>query len=212
VMPTFSGRADRVDAAKQKRLAAACKRAVERREPPRSAPADYVIEPGGEPTPAYEMRAAQGNGRSNGGGASLATRVNKAAENAFAAFIRGRNDEQLDKLMGSNAGLRVAFGGMERAFVPENSGGFRGAIQWELESSRGLRTWHVAIDDGRARARPGAVDDPKVTMKMSVPMFARVLAREVDPAKAMLEGRLTVTGDFAVASRIGPMFGEDARW
>jgi hypothetical protein len=215
VMPRFAQRADSVEAAKHKRLAAACKRAVARREPPRPAPTDYVIEPGGEPTPAYEMRAARGGGSgaaSNGGGASIATRVNRAAENAFAAFIKGRNDEQLDKLMGTNAGLRIAFGGMERAFVPENSGGFRGAIQWELEGSRGLRTWHVAIDDGRARARPGTVDDPKVTMRMTVPMFARVLAREVDPAKAMLEGRLTVTGDFAIASRIGPMFGEDARW
>ena len=214
VMPKFAQRADGVDAAKRKRLASACKRAVARRGAPRPAPTDYVIEPGGEPSPAYEMRAAQGAGaaaRSNGG-ASIATRVNRAAENAFAAFIRGRNDEQLDKLMGTNAGLRIAFGGMERAFVPENSGGFRGAIQWELEGSRGQRTWHVSIDDGRARARPGAVDDPKVTMRMSVPMFARVLAREVDPAKAMLEGKLTVTGDFAVASRIGPMFGEDARW
>jgi alkanesulfonate monooxygenase SsuD/methylene tetrahydromethanopterin reductase-like flavin-dependent oxidoreductase (luciferase family) len=212
VMPKFAQRADRVDAARQKRLAAACKRAVARREPPRTAPPDYVIQPGGEPTPAYEMRAARAAAGTNGGGDSLATRVNKAAENAFAAFIRGRSDEQLDRLMGTGAGLRIAFGGMERAFVPENSGGFRGAIQWELEGSRGLQTWHVAIDDGRARARPGEVDDPKVTMRMSIPMFARVLAREVDPAKAMLEGRLTVTGDFAVASRIGPMFGEDARW
>ncbi|HKP89564.1 MAG TPA: LLM class flavin-dependent oxidoreductase [Thermoleophilaceae bacterium] len=213
VMPKFAQRADRVDAAKQKRLAAACKRAVERREPPRPAPTDYVIEPGGEPTPAYEMRAMrERTAAGSNGGASLATRVNRAAENAFAAFIRGRSDDQLDRLMGTSAGLRIAFGGMERAFVPENSGGFRGTIQWELEGSRGRKTWHVAVDDGRARARPGAVEDPKVTMRMSVPMFARVLAREVDPAKAMLEGRLSVTGDFAVASRIGPMFGEDARW
>jgi alkanesulfonate monooxygenase SsuD/methylene tetrahydromethanopterin reductase-like flavin-dependent oxidoreductase (luciferase family) len=213
VMPRFAERADEVDAARRERLAAACERALARREPPRTAPADYVIEPGGEPSPAYEMRAAGGAAaRANGDGASLATRVNRAAENAFAAFVKGRSDGQLDKLMGTNTGLRIAFSGMERAFVPANSGGFTGAIQWELEGSRGLRRWHVAIDDGHARARPGAATDPKVTMRMSVPLFARVLAREVDPARAMLEGELTVTGDFAVASRLGPMFGEDARW
>jgi hypothetical protein len=169
-----------------------------------------VIEPGGEPTPAYEMASTRQ--RSDGDAPSLATRLNRAAENAFGAFVKGRSDEQLDRLMGTDTALRVAFGGMERAFVPENSGGFQGAIQWELESSRGLRTWHVDIDDGRARARPGPGRDPKVTMRMSVPVFARVLAREVDPARAMLEGRLDVTGDFAVASRLGPMFGEDARF
>ena len=47
---------------------------------------------------------------------------------------------------------------------------------------------------------------------MSVPLFARVLAREVDPAKAMLEGTLTIEGDFNVAARLGEMFGEQARW
>jgi alkanesulfonate monooxygenase SsuD/methylene tetrahydromethanopterin reductase-like flavin-dependent oxidoreductase (luciferase family) len=213
VMPPFAKRAARVDAAKRDRLAAACKRALERREPARTAPSDYVISPGSEPTPAYEMRAARSaaGARSNGA-VSIADRVNTLAENAFGSFIRARSDDQLDRLIGSAAGLRIAFGGMERAFVRENSGGFEGAIQWELDGSRGLQTWNVRIDERRARARPGTAEEPKVTMRMSVPLFARVLAREVDPAKAMLEGRMTVSGDFAIASRIGPMFGEQARW
>ena len=49
-------------------------------------------------------------------------------------------------------------------------------------------------------------------MRMTVPVFARVLARELDPARAMMEGKLEIKGDFAVASQIGPMFGEDERW
>ena len=214
VMPKFAPRADRVEAAKRDRMAAACKRAVARREPARPAPPDYVIAPGGEPSPADEMRAARGAGprSASNGAASIAQRVNKRAEDAFAAFIRGRDDKTLDRLIGSAPGLRMAFGGMERAFVPENAGGFRGDIQWELEGSRGLKVWHVRVYEDRASARPGEGDDPKVTMRMPVPLFARVLAREVDPAKAMLEGRLAITGDFNVASRIGPMFGEQARW
>jgi putative sterol carrier protein len=47
---------------------------------------------------------------------------------------------------------------------------------------------------------------------MSVATFARTLAREIDPARAMMEGRLQIAGDFAVAAQIGPMFGEPERW
>ncbi|HEX8076124.1 MAG TPA: LLM class flavin-dependent oxidoreductase [Thermoleophilaceae bacterium] len=219
VLPKFSSRADRVDGAKRDRLAPACKRALERRDPPRAAPADYAILPGQEPKPARAMLAGSANGgrrrgagSSANGAGSLSGRINQMAEGAFSSFIRGRSDDQLDKLMGSNPGLRIAFGGMERAFVPDKAGGFEGAVQYELQGERGLRTWHVRIEDGRAAARPGTVDDPAVTMRMSVPLFARVLAREVDPAKAMLEGKLAIEGDFNVAARLGEMFGEPSRW
>jgi hypothetical protein len=39
-----------------------------------------------------------------------------------------------------------------------------------------------------------------------------VLARELDPARAMMEGKLAIEGDFAVAAQIGPMFGDEERW
>jgi alkanesulfonate monooxygenase SsuD/methylene tetrahydromethanopterin reductase-like flavin-dependent oxidoreductase (luciferase family)/putative sterol carrier protein len=221
VMPKFAKRADRVEAAKRDRLAPACKRALERRDPPRVAPPDYVVLPDREPKPARAILTGSGGGgrpgrggggASSNGAGSLSERINQFAENAFSSFIRGRTDEQLDKLMGSAAGLRIAFGGMERAFVPDKAAGFSGSVQYELEGDRGLQVWHVAIDDGHASAKPGSTDDPVVTMRMSVPLFARVLAREVDPARAMLEGRLAIAGDFNVAARLGEMFGEPSKF
>jgi putative sterol carrier protein len=101
---------------------------------------------------------------------------------------------------------------MERAFVPARADGFEGAIQYELESSRGTRTWHVRIAGGRASARPGPADDAQVTLRAGLPVFARLFARELNPAKALLEGDLRVEGDFQVASKVGYMFGEDAQW
>jgi putative sterol carrier protein len=38
------------------------------------------------------------------------------------------------------------------------------------------------------------------------------MARELDPPRAMMDGKLRVEGDFAVAAQIGPMFGEPERW
>jgi alkanesulfonate monooxygenase SsuD/methylene tetrahydromethanopterin reductase-like flavin-dependent oxidoreductase (luciferase family)/putative sterol carrier protein len=214
VLPAFAEQADARDAERRERLAGARERANARREPPRSAPDDYVITPQSEPAPADVMRAAKrpapAAGSGNGGG--LADRLNKLGESAFAALVRGRSDDQLERALGNDTALRLVFGGMERAFVPERAEGFDGDIQYELESGGDTLRWRVSVRDGRARARPGSATDPKVTLRASVPVFARIFARETNPAKAMLDGDLVVRGDLVVAGQIGYMFGEDSPW
>ena len=42
--------------------------------------------------------------------------------------------------------------------------------------------------------------------------FARLAARELDPGKAMMSGRLELEGDFQVAAKLGEMFGEPSRY
>ena len=66
-------------------------------------------------------------------------------------------------------------------------------VQWEKDGS----------------VRVGAKTYPAGT---SVPVFARIVAREINPAKAMLEGDFEVEGDFRVAQRLGEMFGEPPSW
>jgi putative sterol carrier protein len=68
----------------------------------------------------------------------------------------------------------------------------------------------LRIGDGRATAHPGEAEDPAVTLRTTVPVFARVAAQELHPAKAMLEGTLEIEGDFVVAGRIGEMFGQQS--
>ena len=49
--------------------------------------------------------------------------------------------------MGSNAGLRVIFKGMERAFVPAKANGFSGEFQYELTGRNGDREWFARAAD-----------------------------------------------------------------
>jgi putative sterol carrier protein len=129
----------------------------------------------------------------------------------FGAFVRGRSDEQLERVIGSNPGLRVIFKGMERAFVPERANGFTGEVQYELTGRNGPKEWVVRIENGqRVTAAPGRATNPVVTFRMSLPMFARIASQEVHPAKAMVEGDLEVHGDFEAATRLGEMFGQDS--
>ena len=213
VLPRFAGRAEEREAEKRERLASACDRALERREPARVS-GEYLIEPQDEARPAYAsgVGGAAGGTPEDGGGPSLADRARQVAEGAFVRFVRGRSDEQLDRLMGTNTGLRVIFKGMEGAYVPEKAAGFSGEILYELEGTRGPLRWTVSINGRTAVAEPRTATAPAVTLRARVPVFVRIAAGQIDPARAMLDGRLQIEGDFAVASRLGEMFGEDPRY
>jgi hypothetical protein len=114
--------------------------------------------------------------------------------------------------MGTTAGLRVLFKGMESAYVPEKAGGFEGEILYDLTAHRGPRPWTVSVDARRAVAEPRTAEAPAITVRAPVPAFVRIATGELDPARAMLEGTLEVEGDFVVAGRLGEMFGQAPRW
>jgi alkanesulfonate monooxygenase SsuD/methylene tetrahydromethanopterin reductase-like flavin-dependent oxidoreductase (luciferase family)/putative sterol carrier protein len=219
VLPHFTDGREEREAAKRERLAEACERALARRAPARSADPGYVITPRGEPAAAQVIaaaRRAQSNGAAVDGGrtglrATVERRLKEAGESAFAAFVRKRSDAQLERTLGSGPALRMLFKGMERAFLPEKANGFRGEIQYELTGSRnGNHEWVLRVEDNRATVAPGVASSPVVTFRMSVPVFARIAAQEIHPAKAMMEGRLQVEGNFEAASRLGEMFGADS--
>jgi alkanesulfonate monooxygenase SsuD/methylene tetrahydromethanopterin reductase-like flavin-dependent oxidoreductase (luciferase family) len=201
VLPRFAGRHhDRGE-----RLAAACERALARREPPRAAPPEYVISPQSEPSPARPARPPRARAATNG-----RPSVAKLGETAFAALVRGRSDGQLERLVGSGPGLKLIFKGMERAFVPSRRGNFIGEVEYALRGARGVRRFTLAIGEEGAVAEERAARDPVLKVRTSVPVFARLAARALDPAKALLDGSLVVEGSFEVASRLPEMFGEDS--
>ena len=68
------------------------------------------------------------------------------------------------------------------------------------------------MHDGHAHAVSGGADDPAVTLRTTIPLFMRMAAGEVNPAKAIMDGDLHVEGDFSLAARLGEMFGESSPW
>ena len=219
VLPHFTDGREERETAKRERLAEACERALARREPARTADPGYVITPRGEPAAAQVIAAArrvQANGAAPAGTrtglrATVQQRLRELGEAAFAGFVRKRTDAQLERTLGTGPGMRLMFKGMERAFVAEKANGFKGEFQYELSGSKnGNHEWVMRIDGDRASAAPGRSSDPVVTFRMSVPVFARIAAQEMHPAKAMMEGQLELEGDFEAASRMGEMFGAES--
>jgi alkanesulfonate monooxygenase SsuD/methylene tetrahydromethanopterin reductase-like flavin-dependent oxidoreductase (luciferase family) len=213
VLPEFAERADAVDAARHERLAEAIDAALLRRDPPRVAANDYAVAPTASGPPAD--RGGRGHGaaaRANGGGrarlAALAGRVQEGGEQAFAAFVRRSDDRRLERTAGSDAGLRLLFAAMARAYTPEGARGFDGELQYDLRRSDGrLARWTLRAAPGGASARPGAAAAPALVLRMTVADFVRMAGGDLDAGKALLTGRLDLEGDFDVAGRLGDMFG-----
>jgi alkanesulfonate monooxygenase SsuD/methylene tetrahydromethanopterin reductase-like flavin-dependent oxidoreductase (luciferase family)/putative sterol carrier protein len=217
VMPEFAQRRPAREDAKRERLGDAPRRAMERRAPRRTVARGYTFKADASGTDAQAIAVPV----PAPGAVATTRRVPKATvaalrrtlevrgEQLFQAFVQRSSDERLARTAGSAAGLKVLFAGMERQFVADRAGGFTGDIQYNLRASDGtLRPWTVTVDGARATTRPGASDTAQLTLTLSVADFVRVAARDLDPIKAVLTGRLELAGDFSVAMRLGEMFGQ----
>jgi hypothetical protein len=143
--------------------------------------------------------------------ATLAERVWRLSESAFAAFVRRCSDRQLERLFGSVPAQRAIFKRMEQLFEPAKARSFTGEIQYELLGSDGVQEWVVRIEGGRATTRAGEARMPITTLTTRLPMFVRMAARELHPLAAYREGLLEVSGSFDIATRIEAMFGLSAK-
>lgn len=133
--------------------------------------------------------------------------LSEVVQRRFARWVAASDDARLERVVGSRAGLRTVFGAMARAFDPAGAQGFVGDLQFDLRGRAGVRRWTVACGAASATARPGGSPSPAVVVKLSVADFVRLAAGELDPGRALLSGQLDLEGDFAVATRLGAMFG-----
>src|SRR3954447_25005026 len=137
VLPEFAERADAADAEKDARLAGAIEAALARRAPARKADAAYVVKPtdSGPPAPPADARRrgddGDGGAAAHGSPRGLRDALAARGEAAFARFVRASSDRRLERTIGTDAGLRVLFGGMTQRFRPDRTQGFTGEIAYE---------------------------------------------------------------------------------
>jgi hypothetical protein len=210
VMPEFAERADAADAERARRFGPAIEAALARREPARTSDPGYSIVPTASGPPVQSgLARATANGRPRL--AMLQGLLAEHGERAFHVFVRRSDDRRLERTAGSDRGLRVIFGAMAQAYKPDKAGGFAGELEYELTRSDGrVVSWTIALDAERARVRPGAASAPALKLKLGVADFVRLAGRDLDPGKALLTGRMDMEGDFALAARLGEMFGQPA--
>jgi len=211
VLPAFAAGADAHDREVDERLAPAIEAALARRSAARVLDPGYSISPGGSGPPAAQAKdSGDGNGDGRGSVAdSVRDRLVSGGEAAFGRFVRAADDRRLERVMGTRPAMRLFFGGMAQRFDPSKAAGFSGELQYDLRTVGGdVRRWTVEVHGDHAHARAGGASAPALTVRAGLADFLRIAARELDPGKALLAGKLDVEGDFELMTRLGEMFGE----
>jgi alkanesulfonate monooxygenase SsuD/methylene tetrahydromethanopterin reductase-like flavin-dependent oxidoreductase (luciferase family) len=216
VLPAFAEQAEAQERAKAERLAPAIEAALARRDPPRQAPPHYVIDEQADLARAGGPRRAAAGKLPRRADLGRKTReaIERGGRGVLARAVRGASDRQLERRFGNRVVQRALFTGMAQRFRPIPGFGFEGDVLYELRriadggSQPEPDRWTIQVREGRARAVQGGAPDPAVTLRMSIPDFARIAADDVKPPGLFFSGRLDVEGDFEVASRLPEMFGE----
>jgi hypothetical protein len=136
----------------------------------------------------------------------IRARLGASGSRAFKSFVRTSSDRRLELTFGTRPGLQMLFTQLA-ARLPPIATAFAGELQCDLHRSDGSQTsWTIESRPGRAIARRGPAQRPALTARLSVADMIRIAAGELDPGRAVLEGRLDFAGNFGVMNRLMSIF------
>jgi hypothetical protein len=136
----------------------------------------------------------------------VTARLGASGSRAFKTFVRNSSDRRLELTFGTRAGLRMLFAQLA-VRVPAFAATLAGELQCDLRRGDGsLTVWSIDARSGRATVRQGPAARPALTARLSVADMIRIAAGELDPGRAVLEGRLDFAGDFGLMTRLTSLF------
>jgi alkyl sulfatase BDS1-like metallo-beta-lactamase superfamily hydrolase len=123
--------------------------------------------------------------------------------------LMGRaSDARLEQIFAGSQAQRAAVGMMTRHFDPAKADGFDGAIVYDLGLADGTRrSWAIEVHDGQVRVRPGSGAEAALTVTVPLADFIRVLTTSGSFYPMLVDGRMTMKGDLALADRLPEIFG-----
>jgi putative sterol carrier protein len=94
---------------------------------------------------------------------------------------------------------------IKTSFIPEKAAGVDTVIQLKFTGSQASE-WYLIVKDGKCESLPGAHTSPKMTMTVDSDDYIKMAIGEMDATMAFLKGKVKVTGDIAVALKMGQYF------
>jgi putative sterol carrier protein len=140
------------------------------------------------------------------------TEINASDYNALVAVVDTYpgNDELVSAIQDSPGGidgfLDQVFEGMKSSFDPHKAGGQQATVQYELTAPDGTRSYAMRIADGRCEVERGMAESPRVSIKMGVGDFLRLIAGRLNGMTAFMSGKLKVSGDLFFAQTFQTWF------
>ena len=131
----------------------------------------------------------------------------------LAELVKGMSDEELQKQvtdLGEDEVLKNIFDGMQDAFQPEKAQGVNSTLQYDVDTSSGTKQWTVKIENGACETSEGPAPDPRLTLKVGLVDFIRLIFGQADGTQLFMSGKLKLQGDMMFAMQMQGFFDRPA--
>jgi putative sterol carrier protein len=131
------------------------------------------------------------------------------------AAVDSMSNEQLTEAVrqqegGADRVLDQVFEGMRQAFDPAKAAGQAAVVQYEIAAPDGPRHYLMRVTDGRCEVERGGAEDPRVTIRIGLADFLRLVAGRLNGMQAFMSGKLKVSGDLFFAQTYQAWFNRPA--
>jgi putative sterol carrier protein len=124
--------------------------------------------------------------------------------NDLLKMIEGRSDAEIISRfteLGVDSALDRVFQGMVEAFLPDRAGRDSAVIQWDLMTPDGPRVYQLVVKDGKCSWNRDELSKARVSLKIAVPDFLRLITGKLGGLQAFFQGKLKVGGDVLFAQQ-----------
>jgi len=120
------------------------------------------------------------------------------------AAVDSMSNEQLTEAVRQHEGgadrvLDQVFEGMRQAFDPAKAAGQAAVVQYEIAAPDGPRQFLMRVADGRCQIERGSAENPRVTIRIGLADFLRLVAGRLNGMQGFMSGKLKVSGDLFFA-------------
>ena len=131
----------------------------------------------------------------------------------LAELVKGLSDEELKEQisnLGEDEVLKNIFAGMQEAFRADKAQGVNSTLQYDIETSSGTKQWSVAVENGTCTTSEGPATDPRLTLKVALVDFVRLILGQADGTQLFMSGKLKLEGDMMFAMQMQTFFDRPA--
>jgi putative sterol carrier protein len=119
------------------------------------------------------------------------------------AVERSSNEELVSSIQQQDGGvdgvLDKVFTGMSESFNPDKAAGQQAVVQYEISAPDGVHEYAMRIADGRCQIDKGRAESPRVTIRIGLADFLRLITGEANGMQLFMTGKLKVAGDLFFA-------------
>ena len=123
---------------------------------------------------------------------------------ALSAAVEQKSNEELVAAIqqqegGVNGVLGQVFAGMVDSFNPAKAAGQEATVQYEISAPDGTHEWAMRIADGSCQVAEGRAESPRVTIRIGLADFLRLITGKANGMQLFMTGKLKVSGDLFFA-------------